>query len=198
MGLLDDAIREHLELKRLRGADPSEVILEERDALGAGAPIQEDDGTAAESSKGLLGARISHPFDGVASVGRDISHLSQETVELDMRSLLEEESIGGGGHEERCASTSSGATAPSRASVELSAFDGDATGDSLEWEVPGERKRVNGRLREEGSPPVHRVLDARNAPVVDGPAGFDSESGMSLQELLWLDRQPAPDLGIDR
>ena len=35
MGLLDDAIREHLELKRTRGADPSEVLRQEREALGA-------------------------------------------------------------------------------------------------------------------------------------------------------------------
>jgi hypothetical protein len=35
MGLLDDAIREHLELKRRRGADPTEVEREESEALGA-------------------------------------------------------------------------------------------------------------------------------------------------------------------
>jgi hypothetical protein len=34
MGLLDDAIREHLELKRRRGADPDEVAREEGEALG--------------------------------------------------------------------------------------------------------------------------------------------------------------------
>ena len=34
MGLLDDAIREHLELKRQHGADPSEVARQEREALG--------------------------------------------------------------------------------------------------------------------------------------------------------------------
>src|SRR3954466_5545457 len=34
MGLLDDAIREHLDLKRRRGADPSEVAREEAEALG--------------------------------------------------------------------------------------------------------------------------------------------------------------------
>ena len=34
MGLLDDAIREHLELKRRRGADPAEVEMQEREALG--------------------------------------------------------------------------------------------------------------------------------------------------------------------
>jgi hypothetical protein len=34
MGLLDDAIREHLELKRRHGADPGEVERQEREALG--------------------------------------------------------------------------------------------------------------------------------------------------------------------
>jgi hypothetical protein len=34
MGLLDDAIREHLDLKRRRGADPGEVERAEREALG--------------------------------------------------------------------------------------------------------------------------------------------------------------------
>ncbi len=34
MGLLDDAIREHLELKRRHGADPSEVARQEQEALG--------------------------------------------------------------------------------------------------------------------------------------------------------------------
>ena len=35
MGLLDDAIREHLELKRRRGADAEEVTRQEAEALGA-------------------------------------------------------------------------------------------------------------------------------------------------------------------
>jgi hypothetical protein len=34
MGDLDDAIREHLELKRMRGADPNEVARLEHEALG--------------------------------------------------------------------------------------------------------------------------------------------------------------------
>ncbi|HEY7074433.1 MAG TPA: hypothetical protein VH418_03650 [Solirubrobacteraceae bacterium] len=34
MGLLDDAIREHLELKRQHGANPDEVARQEREALG--------------------------------------------------------------------------------------------------------------------------------------------------------------------
>src|SRR5881227_766678 len=39
MGLLDEAIREHLDLKRRRGADPTEVERAEREALG---PVRRD------------------------------------------------------------------------------------------------------------------------------------------------------------
>jgi hypothetical protein len=35
VGLLDDAIREHLELKRRHGADPDEIARQEAEALGA-------------------------------------------------------------------------------------------------------------------------------------------------------------------
>jgi hypothetical protein len=38
MGLLDDAIREHLELKRRAGADAVDVARQEREALGRGTP----------------------------------------------------------------------------------------------------------------------------------------------------------------
>jgi hypothetical protein len=39
MGLLDDAIREHLDLKRARGSDPAEIERMEREALG---PVRRD------------------------------------------------------------------------------------------------------------------------------------------------------------
>jgi len=41
MGLLDDAIREHLELKRKHGADPDAVARQEKEALGPGGPRAE-------------------------------------------------------------------------------------------------------------------------------------------------------------
>jgi len=34
MGILDEAIKEHLDLKRSRGADPAEVTRQEHEALG--------------------------------------------------------------------------------------------------------------------------------------------------------------------
>src|SRR3954465_7604698 len=44
MGLLDDAIKEHLELKRRHGADPGEVARLEHEALG---PARRDPAPAA-------------------------------------------------------------------------------------------------------------------------------------------------------
>jgi hypothetical protein len=59
MGLLDEAIREHLELKRRRGADPSEVAREEHEALGPARrtePIAPPADEAAASGTGAGGA----------------------------------------------------------------------------------------------------------------------------------------------
>jgi hypothetical protein len=56
MGLLDDAIREHLDLKRRRGADPTEIDRAEREALGPvrrGPEVGGDDAPAAKSEPGL-------------------------------------------------------------------------------------------------------------------------------------------------
>lgn len=45
MGLLDDAIREHLELKRRRGGDPAEIARAEQEALG---PVRREAAPAVE------------------------------------------------------------------------------------------------------------------------------------------------------
>jgi hypothetical protein len=59
MGLLDDAIREHLELKRRHGADPDEVSRQEREALGApqrSAEFAQPDAEPGEASAGSAAA----------------------------------------------------------------------------------------------------------------------------------------------
>jgi hypothetical protein len=53
MGLLDDAIREHLDLKRRRGADPADVERDERDALGPVRRAPEGAAEEPEPSPGL-------------------------------------------------------------------------------------------------------------------------------------------------
>jgi hypothetical protein len=62
MGLLDDAIREHLDLKRRRGADPSEVERLEREALGPvrRAPHERAD-VGMDETEGL--APVAYPED---------------------------------------------------------------------------------------------------------------------------------------
>jgi len=60
MGLLDDAIREHLELKRRHGADPEEVSRQEREALGA--PVR------GEFAKPAAADDDAEPVEGAAAV----------------------------------------------------------------------------------------------------------------------------------
>ncbi len=76
MGLLDEAIREHLELKRRRGADPGDIARAEHEALE---PIFPDE--------------PAEPGDG-----SQLARVGQETAELDMQAVLDaddEHSVGG-------------------------------------------------------------------------------------------------------
>ena len=110
MGLLDDAIREHLELKRLRGADPGFLAREEHEAFGpvrgGDAPANADDGGAPDDFDEPAGEDVMWMDDDHVPVSRlddaqendahmddaqDFSSVGQETAELDMRSVLEED-----------------------------------------------------------------------------------------------------------
>jgi hypothetical protein len=68
MGLLDDAIREHLELKRQHGADPTEVARQEQEAFGPAARRAEfaQPGQAADDA--AHGADELEPGDDLAAV----------------------------------------------------------------------------------------------------------------------------------
>ncbi len=120
MGLLDEAIREHLELKRRRGADPGEVAREERELLDPG--LREgpsSDGEAALAQSDAEPADAGPPVSDGSSLAADDpdeSHrpvfserqihdpsaaAQQETAELDMRRVLEEDGApAGAGAEE--------------------------------------------------------------------------------------------------
>lgn len=72
MGLLDDAIREHLDLKRRRGADPAEVARLEQEALGPvrrepapadGAPAEAPPADRAPQEDAAADARDERPHD---------------------------------------------------------------------------------------------------------------------------------------
>ena len=103
MGLLDEAIREHLELKRRRGADPGAVAREEREVL---APVLPAEPADPESAVGPIGSEpvdllSSQPAadlgdpEPVPAVPRDHeaaspSMLGEETAELDMQAAMDE------------------------------------------------------------------------------------------------------------
>jgi hypothetical protein len=85
MGLLDDAIRDHLELKRLHGADLGEVARQECEAL-----------SSVERSGGARsgGADSEREDDGEESEnegGHDAADTDGDTAELDMRLVFDEE-----------------------------------------------------------------------------------------------------------
>src|ERR687893_833406 len=68
MGLLDDAIREHLQLKRRHGANPEEVERQEREVLGASrrgefAPPPESDPAAPFDADEPTAASAPEPYE---------------------------------------------------------------------------------------------------------------------------------------
>lgn len=85
MGLLDDAIRDHLDLKRRRGADPAEIERAEREALGPvhREPIASEEG--AESAYESESAAYGHPqeHEAAAPVGEGLHEGLDEDEEWD-------------------------------------------------------------------------------------------------------------------
>jgi hypothetical protein len=104
MGLLDDAIREHLELKRRSGADPGEIAHKEHEALAPVFPDEEaleaDDQQESlvaephvEEASPAIGFEPAEDGRGPLAQAGDFTHVGQETAELDMSTVIE-------GHEE--------------------------------------------------------------------------------------------------
>ena len=89
MGLLDDAIREHLELKRRRGADPGEVDREQAEAL---APVSDRElaadgsGDADGEQDAPLAPETGTPMIG--PLGAEPGDELPETAELDMERAI--------------------------------------------------------------------------------------------------------------
>lgn len=94
MGLLDDAIREHLELKRLRGADLSDVARAEQDALGPaphrGAPQPgEHPDDHADAQLNIDDSYSPEPELIADANSSSHGHIGQETVEINMEAEFE-------------------------------------------------------------------------------------------------------------
>ena len=130
MGLLDDAIREHLELKRLRGADPGAVAREEHDALGPVRREEEADLDLAEDNERVpLDVSKAVFLDSDSTPGSDPSGVSQRTIEINMEAELAAELGSADGHP----------TPPTRTSAAPHPEHSASTEESFEWEAPRDR-----------------------------------------------------------
>ena len=97
MGLLDDAIRDHLELKRRRGADPGEVAREQRETLAD--PGGSEDGPAPDLAVEPPGTPASEPSgeppQSAPPYASDSSGAAAasagETAEIDMQDVFAED-----------------------------------------------------------------------------------------------------------
>ncbi len=192
MGLLDDAIREHLELKRRRGADPGEVAREQREAL---APIPgRADGEAglvdADGDLGgediVSGAPLIDPTDEPLSAAPELGSSAppivhaddaggnvvaapgpEETAELDMSSVLGERVEDG-------------------ASTDAAPDQQSGAGDSLEWEMP-----VDAAAPEQADPDATSDED-----VLEETPDFLRET--PEQDRLWFEQRPPRDFDFDK
>ncbi|MCW3018986.1 MAG: hypothetical protein JWN10_1294 [Solirubrobacterales bacterium] len=145
MGLLDEAIREHLELKRRRGGDPSAIAREEREALAPGLADEPTDEAAYAADEAPAEGETSSPVAAAPTPAHawghdkqedrvaDLSAGGQETAELDMQAVMEDDPD----------AADPAAPEPPLVDEPALAGRGDETpgGDSLEWELPGEHDR---------------------------------------------------------
>ena len=188
MGLLDDAIREHLELKRLRGADPGDVAREEDAALG---PVHRQDESEPDApNEGHT--ETTRPDESLpqAAGARPPSHSSagQETVEINM-----EAELAGSASEYSAPSSSAHATPVADPPSEQA-----STGESLEWEVPGDR-RVDSKTAHEDEPQNERSLGSDLDPPVEDVLEEtpDFLRDTPEQERLWFEQRPPRDFDFN-
>jgi len=145
MGLLDEAIRDHLELKRRRGADPTEIAREEREALE---PVFPDEprppGFGGEpQAAGVLDGEPPHgdPIHEAAVAAESradpvaAQSFGEETAEIDMQAVLEEEAPELGG-DTVAGEPDPVSTAERRDDSEPLRAPPAGEEDLLEWEVP--------------------------------------------------------------
>lgn len=189
MGLLDDAIREHLELKRLRGADPGAVAREEQDALG---PISRGD--QAEQGNDADDGFATPPHDGEqplehpeSTPSPDSVEVGQETVEINMEAELAGEE--GSEH----------APAASRTERTESLKGRTLNEESLEWEVPGADDQEPGRggtaeTEEPGEGQVDNAIEPVEDVLEETP---DFLRETPEQERLWFEQRPPRDFDFN-
>jgi hypothetical protein len=193
MGLLDDAIREHLELKRRTGADPEEVSRQEREALG---PVVRGEELVTDITSGD-GEGVSSEYEahGPDFGAYDHAEAFQPGVELEAHAdefeALPEESDHG-------AAERAPVSPPPHAGQPTEEFDVEA--------IHAAEERPPARAAEPTPPKPaepEREQAAHAAPGSDGEHDVLEETPDFLQETpehdrLWFEQAPPQDFDFDK
>ena len=189
MGLLDDAIREHLELKRLRGADPGDVARDEQAALGpAHRQGERDSDDLQPGDAGATRSDESSPPEAEPAKPGD-APAGQETVEINMEAEL-------------AVSDSEPSSTPDnaeqRAAVAHPANEQASSGESLEWEMPGDRPNESDLGLVEAPPEADELERSSDEPVEDVLEETpDFLRDTPEQERLWFEQRPPRDFDFN-
>jgi hypothetical protein len=194
MGLLDDAIREHLELKRRRGADPGEVAREQREALD---PVPREPGALSDEHEPIADAAAAEAHDAGLMAGgvpedmpdavpdeaesggaAPFSAGGGETEELDMRAVLDAQDADAGAGD-------GAAPGGPRAAPHAAARVDQSEEDSLEWEMPSDSSEEAAPDEQEAD---EDVLEETPEFLRDTPE----------QERLWFEQRPPRDFDFDK
>jgi hypothetical protein len=184
MGLLDDAIREHLELKRLKGADLGDVAREEREALGEDGPAEQaGPGTNPENYNRVEVDSVGPEQDGEGQLtepGGSLDQVStgQETIELEMESVFEPDPSPA----KHADSEGEAARAHARQTSDPE--------ESLEWEMPADQELHESAGDSDEGPEDEPVED-----VLEETPDFLRET--PEQDRLWFEQRPPRDFDFN-
>ena len=205
MGLLDDAIREHLDLKRRRGADPAEVERAEREALGPvrrgpegpelvdpalEEPLAYDHETEEgwgesfeEAGNGFAPQEVAHPepFDAAEPRFEDEPPPPRAAAEPPQFQEFREFEEPASAAAEPFVDSGPSATPPPHAAAEPPPAQGHQGGETVEYEVEAALEQEEGASAEED------VLEETPDFLQDTPD----------HDRLWFEQRPPRDFDFD-
>jgi hypothetical protein len=199
MGLLDDAIRQHLELKRQHGAPEEELQRQEEEALG---PARRDVAPA-EPSGGDGEVELESPDEAVAAASEQETELfdadaAEETVLEEPESALDEpesaldepeSALDEPDEEAQGEAEPEGVPEPQDLPPSPAPFDADAAFEGFsEREAPDEED-------EDEEPEDRREPDPDRSDVLEDTPDFLQET--PEHDRLWFEQKPPRDFDFD-
>ena len=213
MGLLDDAIREHLDLKRRRGADPAEVERAEREALG---PVRREPrairGRRPRSKRGLAPEwRRQEPTTeaesddwlhdptsrGDRARGRVRGRRAEDRAARPPAGVLGDRrrTPRAGRCRPRTSRSARPARVDRRASEEPSLDDGGARRRPPPHPAGDARGRRDGRVRRRGAPLARAASTGADEDVLEETPEFLQDT--PDHDRLWFEQRPPRDFDFD-